>query len=78
MLRMEDLLTKDPSRAESNLYLYTTGNPVNFVDPSGYIAEGKEAIDADKIVKELRIYNVFVEVDWGARYSDSWYNDPAI
>jgi hypothetical protein len=46
--------------------MYTEGNPVNYVDPSGNISE-QQANDANKIVKELRIYNVFVEVDWGMK-----------
>ncbi|KXK15371.1 MAG: YD repeat-/RHS repeat-containing protein [Chloroflexi bacterium OLB14] len=63
-------LTIDPSRLESNLYVYAMANPVNYIDPSGYITE-KEAPDAEKIVRELRIYNVFVEVDWGMQYIPS-------
>jgi RHS repeat-associated protein len=50
-----------------NRWMYVEGNPVNYVDPSGYITE-KQAGDAEKIVRELRIYNVFVEVDWGMAY----------
>lgn len=49
-----------------NRWMYTEGNPVNYVDPSGNISE-QQANDANKIVKELRIYNVFVEVDWGMK-----------
>jgi hypothetical protein len=50
--------------------MYVEGNPVNYVDPSGYITE-KEASDADKIVKEMRIYNVFIKKDWGMLYLPS-------
>jgi RHS repeat-associated protein len=60
-------LTKDPSRAESNLYLYTMGNPVNHVDPSGYITVD-EADDANDRVAELAtIYGVKIVKDWGYR-----------
>ncbi len=31
---------QDPSGQEANAYLYTGGNPVNFVDPSGYCFAG--------------------------------------
>jgi hypothetical protein len=58
-----------------NRWNYVEGNPINYVDPTGLIKQGSEAVDADKIVKELRIYNVFVKVDWGD-YT-YWYNDPA-
>jgi len=36
-------LTKDPSRAERNLYSYSRGNPVNRIDPSGLFS--KELIE---------------------------------
>jgi len=53
-----------------NRWMYVEGNPVNYVDPSGHITE-KESNDAEKIVRELRVYNVFVEVDWGMYYAPS-------
>jgi len=40
------------------------GNPVNFVDPLGLIKQN-EVTDADIIVKELQLYNVYIRVDWG-------------
>jgi RHS repeat-associated protein len=58
-------LTKDPSRAENNLYLYARANPINYVDPSGYITEN-EAADANDIVNELETnYGVKIVKDWG-------------
>jgi hypothetical protein len=48
--------------------MYVEGNPVNYVDPSGHITE-KESQQADKYVKELKIYNLYVKVDWGLVYN---------
>jgi RHS repeat-associated protein len=59
-------LTKDPSRAERNLYLYTMGNPVNYFDPSGYITEN-QANKAEVLRDKLKMYGVIVVKDWGYR-----------
>lgn len=45
-------------------WLYTYNNPINYVDPSGYITE-RESTEAAKIVNELKTYSVMVKVDWG-------------
>jgi RHS repeat-associated protein len=67
-----DTIVPDPrTPADWNKYTYVRNNPINYTDPTGYIAE-KESTDADKIVKELRMYNVFVAVDWGTY--NYWYN----
>jgi RHS repeat-associated protein len=47
-----------------NRWGYVEGNPVIYIDPTGMITQS-ESGEADKIVKELRTYRVFVEVDWG-------------
>jgi RHS repeat-associated protein len=61
-----------------NRWMYVEGNPVNLTDPSGYITE-KESTEANKIVKDLRVYRVFVRVDWGmAHFSSSYMNQPGV
>jgi RHS repeat-associated protein len=45
---------------------YVSGNPINQTDPSGMIAEGKEAIEADDIREQLlKNYGVSIRRDWG-------------
>jgi RHS repeat-associated protein len=48
-----------------NRWNYVEGNPVNYVDPTGYIKEGSEAWEAYEIVKWLRMFNIGIGVDWG-------------
>jgi hypothetical protein len=67
-------LTKDSWQGDYNRPLslnqwnYVEGNPVNYVDPSGYIKES-EAQDAWDIMMELKQYQVKIVVDWG--YTDN-------
>jgi hypothetical protein len=68
--------TKDPSRWETNPYQYALSNPVMYIDPTGYIAEGGEADEANIIVKNLLSYGVSIKVDWGPKYLSYWFNDP--
>ena len=49
-----------------NRWTYVEGNPVNFTDPTGHIAEGDEARKADEILKDLQVmYGLGFEKDWG-------------
>jgi hypothetical protein len=55
-----------------NHWNYTQSNPINYTDPSGYIAE-KNAKEANEIVYDLSTYNVFISVDWGEIYvGENW------
>jgi len=50
-----------------NAWLYVYADPINLIDPSGYIAE-EDAGRADFIVKMLQAnYGVHIEKDWGYR-----------
>jgi hypothetical protein len=68
--------TKDPSQWETNPYQYALSNPVMYIDPTGYIAEGGEAHEANIIVNNLLSYGVSIKVDWGPKYLRYWFNDP--
>jgi hypothetical protein len=52
------------------------GNPVSFADPSGYIKQGPEMDEANKIVNDLMTYNVIIAVDWKDTSWNYWFNDP--
>ncbi len=52
-----------------NRWNYVDGNPINYTDPTGFIKQN-EAGDADAIVEKLKVYHVFVSVDWGT--GDYW------
>jgi hypothetical protein len=51
-----------------NYWNYVEGNPVNYVDPTGYIKEN-EAKDAWDAMMALKQYRVNIVVDWG--YTDN-------
>ena len=63
-------LTKDSWQGDYNRPLslnswnYVEGNPINLIDPSGMIPEGK-GDEADELVEKLRKYNIHIEKDWG-------------
>ncbi len=46
------------------------GNPVNYIDPTGHIAE-KEGIHADNINVRLQLKGVHIYKDWGYMYTGS-------
>jgi hypothetical protein len=55
-----------------NRWNYTQSNPINYTDPSGYIAE-KNVKEANEIVYDLSTYNVKIYVDWGEIYvGENW------
>lgn len=58
-------INKDPSRLESNLYLYAQGNPVNRVDPTGLfsreiIAKSLNQSSFEGVLSEASVYE-----NWG-------------
>jgi len=77
-------LTRDTWDGDANMpttynkWAYANLNPIRYSDPSGYIAE-TESGRANDIVKELRIFHVYVKVDWGMTYFQSSYiNQPYV
>jgi RHS repeat-associated protein len=66
-----DTIVPDPRvPADWNKYTYTRDNPVNYTDPTGYIAEpsatNHEAEYADLLVEQLfTVYGVRIVKDWG-------------
>ncbi len=51
-----------------NRWNYVESNPINFLDPSGYISQD-EATQAEYILNELYTkYNIFINKDWGEYY----------
>jgi RHS repeat-associated protein len=48
-----------------NRWNYVEGNSVNFVDPTGHIKEGAEAISAERVLSQLARFGVMIIRDWG-------------
>jgi RHS repeat-associated protein len=73
-----DTIVPDPrTPADWNRYAYTRNNPVNYVDPSGYIAE-KESKRAEFLLEKLNnVFNIQIKKDWGY-LNDLFYVDPSI
>jgi RHS repeat-associated protein len=66
----------DYTRPQSlDAWAYTEGNPINRTDPSGLIAEGQDAIDAQNYREELQsTYGIEIWQDWGyGRLTGWWY-----
>ena len=67
-------LTKDSWQGDYNRpgslnkWNYVEGNPVNFVDPTGYIKQGLEARRADGIWSRLKARGILIIKDWGDDY----------
>jgi RHS repeat-associated protein len=77
-------LTKDSWQGDYNRPLslnkwgYVEGNPINAIDPSGYITEN-ESKRADLILSKLNsIYNVRIKKDWGYKLVPASPNSPFI
>jgi RHS repeat-associated protein len=58
-------LTKDPSRLENNLYLYTRANPINRVDPSGLFSKDQIAKSLGLSSFEAVLSEASVYENWG-------------
>jgi hypothetical protein len=55
----------DPVQLEDNLYAYARQNPVNFVDPSGYVSQAEAGL-AEKLRHQLLLtYGIIVFQDYG-------------
>jgi len=58
-----------------NRWGYVEGNPVNAIDPTGHIAEGREAEQAESVRLRLAVYGIKITKDWG-NYMD-YYLTPS-
>jgi RHS repeat-associated protein len=52
-----------------NPYLFGYSNPVEYSDPSGFIAES-ESKTADDIVNRLQTHEIYINKDWGYTYQN--------
>jgi hypothetical protein len=67
-----DTVVPSPQNSQSfNRYLYTLGNPLRYIDPTGHIAE-TEKDEAQDVLDELSKYNVSIDVDWGPGLFGKW------
>ena len=59
----------DPNQPLShNAWLYAHQNPIGHTDPSGHIAQGQDAEEAERILgRLLQVYQVRITQDWGWR-----------
>ena len=55
----------DSNPLSLNRWNYTRANPINYIDPSGYITQGPEALEAVQIVQRLKTDQIYIVQDWG-------------